>query len=89
MLVLFAIRWPGSFTFARSINGGEIYPDDADANWNSTSFAKLIDLPQQIADHPVYLFDHCFGQNLGFSPDLNIRDVTAEHWCGSYCLSVQ
>ncbi len=72
-----AVRRPCDISFLRRIPVCEIYPCDSGADRRTAGSAEMFDLPRQIADYPVDLFDHGFGEDLDLDPDLDGRDLAA------------
>jgi len=54
-----------------------IDPNEANADWVSPSTSKYVGLPDQVADNPVNLLDHGFGENLRLGTNLDVRDRAA------------
>ena len=68
--------WPGPVTFEANIVVGLVYSHNRNAERMPATFFKLDDLIAKIVDDSVYLFNHCFGENLHFNPNFNRSDFS-------------
>jgi hypothetical protein len=79
VLVFLPIGWPGAFGFVRRVSLSAVDPDEGHANGVPAGPAELLNLPHQVANNAIYLFDHGLGEDLCFGADLNIGDLAAGH----------
>ena len=75
MLVFLAVSRPTLPSFEGNVLLSKVNSDEGDANRISASAFELSDLINQITDHAIDLFDHCFRENFRFGADLDRR-----HW---------
>jgi hypothetical protein len=74
-----SIGRPHSLAFIRSVACRGIDADESNAYGLSARSAKFLDLPDQIANDSINLFDHSLRENLRLCANLDIRDFTSCH----------
>ena len=79
MFVFLSISWISSIAFKRRVSICMIYSGDSDANGFSSAPLKLLDLPGQIANNPIYLLNHRLCEDLHLYPDLCCSYLTSSN----------